>query len=185
VVIANSIPNKLRNPPVIIVRACINRCIQGSYRASQVTGRVVLTPCAILTCQYGTNKPLISVSHFTYFCKGGRPKTNVSTMMVASSRPQMDETLSSCMRYFRKHCAPLSIAPSRCDYAHDSVFLPISPALIGLCAVPVMGTAVVLTGGERVHPSRSRTVVRGKNISTGRDGRHGATVECRYFPSPF
>ncbi|KAJ7264816.1 hypothetical protein C8J57DRAFT_1230583 [Mycena rebaudengoi] len=48
---------------------------------------------------------------------------------------------------------------------------------LGLCAAPVMGTAVVSTGSERVQPPRPRTVVRLKNISMGRNGyrdsRHG------------
>ncbi|KAJ7284473.1 hypothetical protein C8J57DRAFT_1216903 [Mycena rebaudengoi] len=51
------------------------------------------------------------------------------------------------------------------------------PPKVGLCAVHVTGTAVIWTGSERVQPSRSRTVARLKNISTGRDGyrdgRHG------------
>ncbi|KAJ7285315.1 hypothetical protein C8J57DRAFT_1217572 [Mycena rebaudengoi] len=51
--------------------------------------------------------------------------------------------------------------------------------VLGLCAVPVTGTAV---GSERVQPSRPRTVARLKNISTGRDGhrdgRHGPLLRA-------
>ncbi|KAJ7275830.1 hypothetical protein C8J57DRAFT_1223977 [Mycena rebaudengoi] len=48
------------------------------------------------------------------------------------------------------------------------------------------GTSVVSTGSERVQPSRSRTVVRLKNISTGRegyrDGRHGRATASNGDP---